>query len=147
MHCLSVRWLFGSHEIERILGRKFSNEMAYLLEKYIDRSKQLECIQSALKSPSLDAHTMYQKIVSIKGLNTSSALHSKYIAPNLTRSLKMIQAYNAIIRDLEESVIPFDKTNKSHQDLLFSVNSAFHFTKCLLISLTYSYSFGRQCVH
>ena len=116
-----MRWLIGSHEIERILGKNFSNEMAYLLEKYINRSKQLQSIQAALKSPSLDPNTMYQRIITIKKLQTNTEFHKTLIAPNLKKCLQMIQSYNAILRDMEESVIPFDTENTDHQSLLFQV--------------------------
>merc|ERR1719384_2432338 len=82
-----VRWLIGTHELERILGRNFSNDMPYLLEKYINRSKQLKSIQAALKSPSLDTNLMYHKIITMKQLPINSSFHKTYIAPNLKKSL------------------------------------------------------------
>eukprot|EP01083_Nonionella_stella_P278055 945442_1 len=114
-----ARWLLETHEIERILGHQFSNDMAYLLEKYIQKSRQLNSIQAAIKSPSMDANVMYQRIVTLKHLQTDTKLHQTYVAPNLKKALQMIQSYNAILRDLEESVIKFDTKNKENQSLLF----------------------------
>ena len=109
-----MRWLIGSREIERILGKNFSNEMAYLLEQYINKSKQLQSIQAAMKSPSLDVDTMYQRIINLKNLKTNTDFHQSLIQPNLKKSLEMIRSYNVIIRDMEEAIIRFDTKNTDH---------------------------------
>ncbi len=104
-----------------MLGGNFSKEMALLLEKYINRSKQLKSIQAAIKSPSLDVNIMYHKIITMKNIEMNTPQHTTHIAPNLKKSLKMIQCYNAILRDMEECLIPFDTENNQHQSLLFEV--------------------------
>eukprot|EP01084_Bolivina_argentea_P259302 437490_1 len=114
-----VRWMLGTHELERLLGGNFTNDMAFLLEKYINKSKQLKSIQAAMRSPSLDVNIMYQKIISMKQLDTNTSIHKTFIAPNLKKSLKMIQCYNLILRNMEESIIKFDTKNKDHQSILF----------------------------
>ena len=96
--------------------------MAYSLEEYINKSKQLQSLRAALRSPSLDVNTMYQNIMTLKEIQTNTNFHKNHFEPNIKRSLKMIKSYNEILRDIEEEVsINFDTKNTKHQDMLFQV--------------------------